>query len=64
VCVCVCVCVSQDAASHWLCGKQQLKDLLLCEISRLTKYPLLIDNLLKHTQRMCTTSFLSTIDID
>ena len=56
VCVCVCLCVClclciQDAGAHPLCSKHQLKDLLLCEISRLSKYPLLIDYLLKHTQR-------------
>jgi len=41
----------QEAATHPLCKKFQLKDFLLSEITRLPKYPLLIDKLLKYTQR-------------
>ncbi|XP_055865992.1 rho guanine nucleotide exchange factor 11-like isoform X9 [Biomphalaria glabrata] len=39
-----------DAESNPLCRRLQLKDLVPSQMQRLTKYPLLIDNLLKHTQ--------------
>jgi len=41
----------QEAGTNPLCEKLQLKDLLPFEISRLAKYPLLIDRLIKYTQR-------------
>ncbi|XP_059176336.1 rho guanine nucleotide exchange factor 12-like isoform X3 [Physella acuta] len=39
-----------DAESNPLCRRLQLKDLVPSQMQRLTKYPLLIDNLLKYTQ--------------
>ncbi|XP_062300531.1 rho guanine nucleotide exchange factor 11 isoform X2 [Scomber scombrus] len=36
-----------EASPH--CRRLQLKDLLVSEMQRLTKYPLLLDNILKHT---------------
>ncbi|CAL1531771.1 unnamed protein product [Lymnaea stagnalis] len=39
-----------DAESNTLCRRLQLKDLVPSQMQRLTKYPLLIDNLLKYTQ--------------
>ena len=33
-----------------LCRKLELKDLVPCQMQRLTKYPLLIENLMKYTQ--------------
>ena len=38
-------------ASNPLCRRLELKDFLPTAMQRLTKYPLLIDNLLKYTQR-------------
>ncbi|BFZ25566.1 hypothetical protein BsWGS_28605 [Bradybaena similaris] len=38
-----------DAESNSLCRRLQLKDLVPSQMQRLTKYPLLIDNLLKYT---------------
>ncbi|XP_016365056.1 rho guanine nucleotide exchange factor 11 [Sinocyclocheilus rhinocerous] len=37
-----------EASPH--CRRLQLKDLLLAEMQRLTKYPLLLDNIIKHTE--------------
>ncbi|XP_029310526.1 LOW QUALITY PROTEIN: rho guanine nucleotide exchange factor 11 [Cottoperca gobio] len=37
-----------EASPH--CRRLQLKDLLVSEMQRLTKYPLLLDNIMKHTQ--------------
>ncbi|XP_068611825.1 LOW QUALITY PROTEIN: rho guanine nucleotide exchange factor 11 [Brachionichthys hirsutus] len=37
-----------EASPH--CRRLQLKDLLVSEMQRLTKYPLLLDNVLKHTE--------------
>ncbi|XP_070977585.1 rho guanine nucleotide exchange factor 11-like isoform X3 [Oncorhynchus clarkii lewisi] len=37
-----------EASPH--CRRLQLKDLLVSETQRLTKYPLLLDNILKHTE--------------
>uniref|UniRef100_A0A6Q2Z0Q5 Rho guanine nucleotide exchange factor (GEF) 11 n=1 Tax=Esox lucius TaxID=8010 RepID=A0A6Q2Z0Q5_ESOLU len=37
-----------EASPH--CRRLQLKDLLVSEMQRLTKYPLLLDNILKHTE--------------
>ncbi|KAK3730510.1 hypothetical protein RRG08_018499 [Elysia crispata] len=39
-----------DAESNPMCRRLQLKDLVPSQMQRLTKYPLLIDNLMKHTQ--------------
>uniref|UniRef100_A0A8C6SI75 Rho guanine nucleotide exchange factor (GEF) 11 n=1 Tax=Neogobius melanostomus TaxID=47308 RepID=A0A8C6SI75_9GOBI len=41
--------VIQECESSPLCRRLQLKDLLVCEMQRLTKYPLLLDNIIKHT---------------
>ncbi|KAH9492855.1 Rho guanine nucleotide exchange factor 11 [Bulinus truncatus] len=38
-----------ECESNPLCRRLQLKDLVPSQMQRLTKYPLLIDNLLKHT---------------
>lgn len=43
--------ILQEAAANPLCGRQELRDLLVCEMQRLVKYPLLIENLLRHTSR-------------
>ncbi|BFZ14028.1 hypothetical protein BsWGS_17067 [Bradybaena similaris] len=40
----------QEAECSSLCRRLQLKDLVPSQIQRLTKYPLLIDSLLKYTQ--------------
>ncbi|XP_077444278.1 rho guanine nucleotide exchange factor 11 isoform X2 [Stigmatopora argus] len=37
-----------EASRH--CRRLQLKDLLVSEMQRLTKYPLLLDNIIKHTE--------------
>ncbi|XP_051567488.1 rho guanine nucleotide exchange factor 11-like isoform X2 [Myxocyprinus asiaticus] len=37
-----------EASPH--CRRLQLKDLLVSEMQRLTKYPLLLDNIIKHTK--------------
>ncbi|XP_063001822.1 rho guanine nucleotide exchange factor 11 isoform X2 [Elgaria multicarinata webbii] len=39
----------QEAESHPQCRRLQLKDLIISEMQRLTKYPLLLENILKHT---------------
>ncbi|KAK7488904.1 hypothetical protein BaRGS_00019861, partial [Batillaria attramentaria] len=39
-----------DAESNPLCRKLELKDHVPCQMQRLTKYPMLIENLLKYTQ--------------
>ncbi|XP_071095641.1 rho guanine nucleotide exchange factor 11-like isoform X10 [Haliotis cracherodii] len=39
-----------EAESSPLCRRLQLKDLMPAQMQRLTKYPLLIDNLMKYTQ--------------
>ncbi|XP_010793949.1 rho guanine nucleotide exchange factor 11, partial [Notothenia coriiceps] len=40
--------IQECEASHH-CRRLQLKDLLVSEMQRLTKYPLLLDNIIKHT---------------
>ncbi|GFR83247.1 rho guanine nucleotide exchange factor [Elysia marginata] len=40
----------KDAESNPMCRRLQLKDLVPSQMQRLTKYPLLIDSLMKHTQ--------------
>ncbi|XP_078238259.1 LOW QUALITY PROTEIN: rho guanine nucleotide exchange factor 11 [Pogona vitticeps] len=39
----------QEAESNPQCRRLQLKDLLISEMQRLTKYPLLLENVLKHS---------------
>ncbi|XP_015285038.1 PREDICTED: rho guanine nucleotide exchange factor 11 [Gekko japonicus] len=39
----------QEAESNPQCRRLQLKDLLISEMQRLTKYPLLLENIIKHT---------------
>ncbi|OCT69208.1 rho guanine nucleotide exchange factor 11 isoform X6 [Xenopus laevis] len=39
----------QEAESNPQCRRLQLKDLIVSEMQRLTKYPLLLENVLKHT---------------
>ncbi|CAH2319471.1 rho guanine nucleotide exchange factor 12 isoform X3 [Pelobates cultripes] len=41
----------QDAESNPLCRRQQLKDIIPTEMQRLTKYPLLLDNIAKYSDR-------------
>nr|XP_061816486.1 rho guanine nucleotide exchange factor 11 isoform X4 [Nerophis lumbriciformis] len=40
-----------EASRH--CRRLQLRDLLVSEMQRLTKYPLLLDNIIKHTEVAC-----------
>ncbi|XP_068778153.1 rho guanine nucleotide exchange factor 11 isoform X2 [Struthio camelus] len=40
----------QEAESNPQCRRLQLKDLIISEMQRLTKYPLLLENILKHTE--------------
>lgn len=42
-------CDSQEAESNRLCRRLQLKDIIPVEVLRLTKYPLLLDNIVKYT---------------
>lgn len=39
----------QEAESNRLCRRLQLKDIIPVEMQRLTKYPLLLDNISKST---------------
>lgn len=39
----------QEAESNRLCRRLQLKDIIPVEMLRLTKYPLLLDNIVKYT---------------
>ncbi|KAM4664680.1 rho guanine nucleotide exchange factor 11 isoform 2-T2 [Discoglossus pictus] len=39
----------QEAESNPQCRRLQLKDLIVSEMQRLTKYPLLLENIIKHT---------------
>jgi len=41
---------SQECEASPQCRRLQLKDLLVSEMQRLTKYPLLLDNIIKHTE--------------
>uniref|UniRef100_A0A670KIR9 Rho guanine nucleotide exchange factor 12 n=1 Tax=Podarcis muralis TaxID=64176 RepID=A0A670KIR9_PODMU len=41
----------QDAESNPLCRRLQLKDIIPTEMQRLTKYPLLLDNIAKYTEQ-------------
>ncbi|NXX42837.1 ARHGB factor, partial [Tricholaema leucomelas] len=40
----------QEAESNPQCRRLQLKDLIVSEMQRLTKYPLLLENIIKHTE--------------
>ncbi|XP_058516438.1 rho guanine nucleotide exchange factor 11 isoform X4 [Ochotona princeps] len=40
----------QEAESHPQCRRLQLRDLIISEMQRLTKYPLLLENVIKHTE--------------
>lgn len=41
--------VLQEAESNRLCRRLQLKDIIPVEMQRVTKYPLLLDNIAKYT---------------
>lgn len=45
----VCMCEPQDAESKPQCRRLQLKDIIPTEMQRLTKYPLLLENIAKNT---------------
>lgn len=40
----------QECEASRRCRRLQLRDLLVSEMQRLTKYPLLLDNVIKHTE--------------
>uniref|UniRef100_A0A7N6BCW1 Rho guanine nucleotide exchange factor (GEF) 11 n=1 Tax=Anabas testudineus TaxID=64144 RepID=A0A7N6BCW1_ANATE len=42
--------IIQDCEASPHCRRLQLKDMLVSEMQRLTKYPLLLDNIIKHTE--------------
>lgn len=42
--------IIQECEASPLCRRLQLKDLLVSEMQRVTKYPLLLDNIIKHTE--------------
>ncbi|XP_072553649.1 rho guanine nucleotide exchange factor 11 isoform X3 [Paramormyrops kingsleyae] len=42
--------IVQECEANPHCRRLQLKDLLVSEMQRLTKYPLLLDNIIKHTE--------------
>lgn len=42
--------LAQEAESHPQCRRLQLRDLIISEMQRLTKYPLLLESVLKHTE--------------
>lgn len=46
----------QEAESRPQCRRLQLKDLIIAEMQRLTKYPLLLENILKHSPGGCCSS--------
>lgn len=48
--VLTCVTFVQECEASPHCRRLQLKDLLVSEMQRLTKYPLLLDNIIKHTE--------------
>lgn len=41
--------ILQEAESNRLCRRLQLKDIIPVEMQRLTKYPLLLENIAKYT---------------
>lgn len=42
--------LTQECEASPQCRRLQLKDLLVSEMQRLTKYPLLLDKIIKHTE--------------
>lgn len=52
-CVYVSVSYLQSSESNPMCRRLQFKDLLISEVHRLTKYPLLIDSMCNHVTCMC-----------
>ena len=51
--------VLQETEADKLCRKLELKDHVPCQMQRLTKYPMLIENLMKYTQSSkCSLSVL------
>ena len=49
----------QETEADKLCRKLELKDHVPCQMQRLTKYPMLIENLMKYTQSSkCSLSVL------
>lgn len=48
--VLMCLTFVQECEASPHCRRLQLKDLLVSEMQRLTKYPLLLDNIIKHTE--------------
>lgn len=53
---------AQECESSPHCRRLQLRDLLVSEMQRLTKYPLLLDNILKHTEG--EASAVQTLAVD
>lgn len=51
---------SQECEASPHCRRLQLKDLLVSEMQRLTKYPLLLDKIIKHTEGEYTPIYLPT----
>lgn len=47
----------QDAESNPLCRRLQLKDIIPTEMQRLTKYPLLLDNIAKYSGQKSSKEF-------
>lgn len=47
----------QEAESNRLCRRLQLKDIIPVEMQRLTKYPLLLENIAKYTGAVVCSSF-------
>lgn len=56
--VCLSVSPSQEAESNYQCRHHQLKDLILSEMQQLTNYPLLLDNIIKHTDGISVSTYL------
>lgn len=46
----MCLTLVQDCEASPHCRRLQLKDMLVAEMQRLTKYPLLLDNIIKYTE--------------
>lgn len=54
---------SQEAESNRLCRRLQLKDIIPVEMQRLTKYPLLLDNIAKYTGAVAFPTTTTTSDL-
>lgn len=50
--------VTQEAESNRHCRRLQLKDIIPVETQRLTKYPLLLENIAKYTGSSATSILL------